>query len=138
MLQQAGRVVIYPVRSRLVQLLRTISSGKQADSECTRSPGCQQIPDTVADHDAIREIHSHLLCACEEQIRGWLRVLDIISFEASQVQPVPRISAASRMDFLSGLVMVEGAMVALIDLTHLLALSPDEGADPAANRSRAA
>jgi purine-binding chemotaxis protein CheW len=34
------------------------------------------------------------------------RVLDIISFEASQVQPVPRVSAASRMDFLSGLVMV--------------------------------
>src|SRR6478752_1841895 len=41
------------------------------------------------------------------------RVLDIISFEASQVQPVPRITEASRMDFLSGLVMVEGAMVAL-------------------------
>src|SRR3954453_17282877 len=30
------------------------------------------------------------------------RVLDIISFEQSQVQAVPRVSAASRMDFLSG------------------------------------
>src|SRR6266850_7560466 len=66
------------------------------------------------------------------------RVLDIISFEASQVQPVPRVSAASRMDFLSGLVMVEGAMVALIDLSHLLTASGDGGADAAANRSRAA
>ncbi|HEY6833494.1 MAG TPA: chemotaxis protein CheW, partial [Pseudolabrys sp.] len=56
------------------------------------------------------------------------RVLDIISFEASQVQPVPRISEASRMDFLSGLVMVEGAMVALIDLSHLLTASDDGGA----------
>jgi purine-binding chemotaxis protein CheW len=64
------------------------------------------------------------------------RVLDIISFEASQVQPVPRITEASRMDFLSGLVMVEGAMVALIDLSHLLTAS--DGADAAANRSRAA
>ena len=48
------------------------------------------------------------------------RVLDIISFEDSQVQAVPRISAASRTDFLSGLVMVEGAMVALIDISNLL------------------
>jgi purine-binding chemotaxis protein CheW len=48
------------------------------------------------------------------------RVLDIISFEDSQVQAVPRISAASRTDFLSGLVMVDGAMVALIDISNLL------------------
>jgi chemotaxis signal transduction protein len=53
-------------------------------------------------------------------------VLDIISFEASQVQPVPRVSAASRMDFLSGLVMVEGAMIALIDLPNMLAETDDE------------
>src|SRR5438270_11778821 len=30
------------------------------------------------------------------------RVLDIISFEAEQAQAVPRVSEASRMDFLSG------------------------------------
>jgi purine-binding chemotaxis protein CheW len=66
------------------------------------------------------------------------RVLDIISFEAKQVQPVPPITEASRMDFLSGLVMVEGAMVALIDLTHLLALSSDEGVGPEAQHARAA
>jgi purine-binding chemotaxis protein CheW len=48
------------------------------------------------------------------------RVLDIISFEASQVQAVPRITAASRLDFLSGLVTVDGAMVALIDISNLL------------------
>jgi purine-binding chemotaxis protein CheW len=53
------------------------------------------------------------------------RVLDIISFEASQVQPVPRVSAASRMDFLSGLVMVEGAMIALIDLSNMLSDAAD-------------
>jgi purine-binding chemotaxis protein CheW len=56
------------------------------------------------------------------------RVLDIISFEQSQVQAVPRVSAASRMDFLSGLVMVEGAMIALIDLSHLLSAPGDEPA----------
>jgi len=57
------------------------------------------------------------------------RVLDIISFEAAQVQPVPRISAASRADFLSGLVTVDGAMIALIDISNLLSeitKAPDE------------
>ena len=48
------------------------------------------------------------------------RVLDIISFEAAQVQAVPRVTEVSRMDFLSGLVMVEGAMIALIDISNLL------------------
>jgi purine-binding chemotaxis protein CheW len=48
------------------------------------------------------------------------RVLDIISFEAAQVQPVPRVSEASRVDFLWGLVMVESAMIALIDIPSLL------------------
>ena len=48
------------------------------------------------------------------------RVLDIISFEASQVQAVPRVTEASRLDFLSGLVTVDGAMIALIDISNLL------------------
>ena len=60
------------------------------------------------------------------------RVLDIISFEASQVQAVPRVTAASRMDFLSGLVTVDGAMIALIDISNLLSESIGEGADLAA------
>jgi len=57
------------------------------------------------------------------------RVLDIISVEASQAQPVPRVSAASRMEFLSGLVTIDGAMIALIDISNLLseiAKVPDE------------
>ena len=54
------------------------------------------------------------------------RVLDIISFDASQIQPVPRIVQGSRTDFLSGLVTVESAMIALIDLPHLLS-SPAGG-----------
>jgi purine-binding chemotaxis protein CheW len=48
------------------------------------------------------------------------RVLDIISFEASQVQAVPRVTEASRLDFLSGLVTIESAMIALIDIPNLL------------------
>jgi purine-binding chemotaxis protein CheW len=48
------------------------------------------------------------------------RVLDIVSFDASQMQPVPRIVASARLGFLSGLVAVDGQMTALVDLDHLL------------------
>jgi purine-binding chemotaxis protein CheW len=60
------------------------------------------------------------------------RVLDIVSFEPTQVQPVPRIAQASRVDFLSGLVTVDGAMIALIDLNNLLAVTLSESDDAAA------
>lgn len=50
------------------------------------------------------------------------RVLDIVNCEVSQVQPVPRVTQASRLDFLSGLITIEGTMIALIDLPNLLAL----------------
>jgi purine-binding chemotaxis protein CheW len=51
------------------------------------------------------------------------RVLDIVSLDESQIQPVPRIAQASRVEFLSGLVTIEGAMIALIDLPNLLSVT---------------
>jgi purine-binding chemotaxis protein CheW len=48
------------------------------------------------------------------------RVLDIVSFETGKIQPVPQISRDRRADFLSGLVTVEAAMIALINLNSLL------------------
>jgi purine-binding chemotaxis protein CheW len=55
------------------------------------------------------------------------RVLDIVSFEASSIQAVPHIAQTARADFLSGLVTLDGAMIALIDLPNLLSLSPVSG-----------
>jgi purine-binding chemotaxis protein CheW len=61
------------------------------------------------------------------------RVLDIVSLEASQIQPVPRIARGARVDFLSGLVTVDNAMIAVIDLPNLLALQlADDGENPSA------
>jgi purine-binding chemotaxis protein CheW len=48
------------------------------------------------------------------------RVLDIVPLEQSQIQPVPRIAHAHRVSFLSGLVTLDGSMIALIDLQNLL------------------
>jgi purine-binding chemotaxis protein CheW len=56
------------------------------------------------------------------------RVLDIVSFEASLIQPVPRVAQVARVDFLSGLVTIPDGMIALIDLPNLLSL-PAEGAE---------
>jgi len=55
------------------------------------------------------------------------RVLDIVSFESSKVQPVPRIAAASRINFLSGLVTVDDTMIALLDLRYLLSFASESG-----------
>jgi purine-binding chemotaxis protein CheW len=48
------------------------------------------------------------------------RVLDIVSIDASQIQPVPRTAQATTSDFLSGLVTHDNEMIALIDLPNLL------------------
>lgn len=53
------------------------------------------------------------------------RVLDIVSLDATQIKPVPRVAQAQRLNFLCGLATTEGAMIALIDLPNLLSLTID-------------
>ena len=79
-------------------------------------------------------VHIVIVVQVEAKTVGLLadRVLDIVSIDASQIQPVPRISRGTQADFLSGLVTVEGAMIALIDLDHLLSEHEDGGAFAAA------
>jgi purine-binding chemotaxis protein CheW len=63
------------------------------------------------------------------------RVLDIVSLDQAQVQPVPRIAQSARVAFLSGLATIEGSMIALIDLPNLLsttALAAEAAAEPQA------
>ena len=50
------------------------------------------------------------------------RVLDIVSIDASQIQPVPRTAQATTSDFLSGLVTHDNTMIALIDLRNFLSV----------------
>lgn len=74
--------------------------------------------------------HIIMIVQIEQRLVGLLadRVLDIVSIDASQIQPVPRISRASRTDFLFGLVTVGNALIALLELPHLLT-SADDVAD---------
>jgi purine-binding chemotaxis protein CheW len=84
-------------------------------------------------------LHIVIVVQVESRLIGLLadRVLDILAFEASQVQPVPQIARSSRIDFLSGLVTIDGTMIALVDLPNLLA-EQFAGADSANPESRSA
>jgi len=56
------------------------------------------------------------------------RVLDIVSVDAAQVQPVPRTAEGVTSDFLSGLLTHDDAMIALIDLPNLLSVQDVDAA----------
>jgi purine-binding chemotaxis protein CheW len=66
--------------------------------------------------------HIVMIVQIEQRLVGLLadRVLDIVSIGGAKIQPVPKISSSMRVDFLSGLVTVEGSLIALIDLPNLL------------------
>jgi purine-binding chemotaxis protein CheW len=57
------------------------------------------------------------------------RVLDIVAVDAAEIKPVPRVAQAQRLNFLSGLVTNENAMIALIDLPNLLSMPVDDTGD---------
>jgi purine-binding chemotaxis protein CheW len=67
---------------------------------------------------------THIIIVVQIDVRqvGLLadRVLDIVSFEAGKIQPVPRASQGVAGDFLFGLVTLDNTMIALIDLPELL------------------
>ena len=65
------------------------------------------------------------------------RVLDIVSVDAAQIRPVPRAAQDVTIDFLSGLVSIDGTMIALIDLPNLLSAEIDS-AMPALSEPRSA
>jgi purine-binding chemotaxis protein CheW len=61
------------------------------------------------------------------------RVLDIVSLDQAQVQPVPRIAQGSRITFLSGLATVDDSMIALIELRNLLSVTSENAEAERAN-----
>lgn len=68
--------------------------------------------------------HVVIIVQIDERQVGLLadQVMDIVSFQAASIQPVPKVAQAARIDFLSGLVTIDGSMIALISLPHLLSL----------------
>ena len=81
-------------------------------------------------------LHVVIIVQIDQQLIGLLadRVLDIISFDPSKIKPVPKVAQSERLDFLSGIVTIESAMIALIELSHLLS-APIAGSGAGENTS---
>ncbi len=69
-------------------------------------------------------LHIMIIVQVEGRPVGLLadRVLDIVAADAGEIQSVPDIAQTSGAQFLSGLVTIEGAMIALINLPTLVTL----------------
>jgi purine-binding chemotaxis protein CheW len=79
-------------------------------------------------------LHVVIIVQVQDRQVGLLadRVLDIVAFEASLAQPVPRVASGAGSDCLSGLVNAEAGMIALMDLEKLLSKDSDEAVQAAA------
>jgi purine-binding chemotaxis protein CheW len=69
-------------------------------------------------------LHVVIIVQVEDRPVGLLadRVLDIVAAEGGAIQPVPEIAQTAGARFLSGLMTIEGAMIALINLESLATL----------------
>jgi purine-binding chemotaxis protein CheW len=67
-------------------------------------------------------LHVIIIVQIGDHLVGLLadRVSDIISIDPAKIKAVPKVAKAARFDFLLGIVTVEAAMIALIELSHLL------------------
>jgi len=82
--------------------------------------------------------HIIIIVQIDERQVGLLadRVLDIVSLDKNKIQPVPRTAQSETLDFLSGLMTIEGAMIALIELRHLLSMQDGSDADGLSSQSK--
>jgi purine-binding chemotaxis protein CheW len=67
-------------------------------------------------------MHVVIIVQMEERLVGLLadRVSDIISVDPAKIKQVPKVAQSARLDFLSGIVTIDEAMIALIELSNLL------------------
>ena len=67
-------------------------------------------------------LHVVIIVQIASRLVGLLadRVLDIVTLEGGQMQPVPKAAGGQSAAFIAGLATLDSGMLALIDLPHLL------------------
>jgi purine-binding chemotaxis protein CheW len=67
-------------------------------------------------------MHVVIIVQTEDHLVGLLadRVSDIISVDPAKIKQVPKVAQSARVGFLSGIVTIDQAMIALIELKNLL------------------
>ena len=75
-------------------------------------------------HTEAEARHVIIVVAVGSRVAGLLvdAVADIITVAAADIQPIPELEGMDHATFLTGLVTVDGRMVALLDLHHLFDL----------------
>jgi purine-binding chemotaxis protein CheW len=70
----------------------------------------------------VTALHVVIVVQIGEQLVGLLadRVSDIVSVEPSKIKPVPKVARGARFECLLGIVTIDTAMIALIELAQLL------------------
>ena len=77
--EQVARVFVDPVRARVDELLAPVAARQQTDPERPRAPRREQIPDAVADHDAVADVDADPLGGGQEQVGVGLGVADLVA-----------------------------------------------------------
>jgi CRP/FNR family transcriptional regulator, cyclic AMP receptor protein len=77
--QHVGRILIDAIGTCLQQFVVPVAAGEQPDAERASSASREQIPDAVAHHPGVLDVHAEPACCREEQVRVGLRVNHIVS-----------------------------------------------------------
>ena len=79
-------------------------------------------------------LHVVIIVQIGDQLVGLLadRVSDIISVDPAKIKPVPKVAQGAHFDFLLGIVTIDDAMIALIELSHLLESPAGDNSEPVA------
>src|ERR671919_236485 len=80
-LPELGRVAVDAECACARQLVLAVATAQQADTEHARSPAGKQVPDGVADDVGVRGSRTQSLGAGQEEIRLWLRPLDVAALD---------------------------------------------------------
>ena len=77
--EHVGRVLVNAVCADPFEFFFSVTAGKDANPQTSRSPGCQKIPHAISNNHRIRYGNMQSLGGREEQIRVRLRALDLVS-----------------------------------------------------------
>ena len=97
--EQVPRVFVYPEGSRVDELLAAVAARQQPDPERPGALGREQVPDAVADDDAVADVDADQLGGGQEQVGVGLGVADLVAGherrvrrQSEQVEPAPGVA----------------------------------------------
>lgn len=85
MLHQFCRIFVNSVRAGLYEFIHTVSASEKPNSQSVCTPRGQQVPDAVADYDAVLDVGIQAFGSGEKEIGEGLTVGDISACDEMRV-----------------------------------------------------